>query len=205
MRFRLSGVALFFCLVPAIFAVKGDPAPLRNDRGEVAAIRALIAGASSEANQKELYFALPPSLRADVWTLHLEAFVQPESDLIAAQKSVVYEAIGLIAAGALDDDVQLPPEVENAFLARIRANFAPALATSIFASLGRTGRTRTGTPGEKGRIGVNVPECSCSTKSNWCDSVTNPEPYCKTLLRCMSTPDGCGTFWQYACDGTCSA
>ena len=43
----------------------------------------------------------------------------------------------------------------------------------------------------------NLPDCSCSTSSDWCNTV------CTGTGSCEHSESGCGTFWLYPCNGQC--
>jgi hypothetical protein len=51
-------------------------------------------------------------------------------------------------------------------------------------------------------------ECECNTESDWCtlwQSPTAPINDCVARpMTCTRTPAGCGTFWEYGCNGICS-
>lgn len=54
-----------------------------------------------------------------------------------------------------------------------------------------------GTPLTKGPIGPAGDSCNCNFKSDWCRNTT-----CSPA-RCNEQPQGCGTLWMTACNGTC--
>lgn len=43
-------------------------------------------------------------------------------------------------------------------------------------------------------------DCKCSTQSDWCFTMNTT---CGTTFRDCKPVDGCGTFFQYVCDGLC--
>ncbi|HEX6101266.1 MAG TPA: bacteriocin fulvocin C-related protein [Thermoanaerobaculia bacterium] len=57
----------------------------------------------------------------------------------------------------------------------------------------------------KGPIASNA-DCECSTVSDWCyQSPTSPYNQCYIPFpRCTRSQDGCGTLWQYGCNGFCA-
>lgn len=58
---------------------------------------------------------------------------------------------------------------------------------------------------DKGEIGPNtmMPDCSCSSVSDWCDCSHPMQCYYCGSAFCSNTEYGCGTFWMYRCNGQC--
>ena len=83
--------------------------------------------------------------------------------------------------------------------------FARTLGNEAFASLGDTSSPSASAVATKpSDCFLCLPDCDCSTESDWCDWVTNPDPGCKTGFRkCHYYIEGCGTLWQYGCNGLC--
>lgn len=153
---------------------------------------------------KDAYVALPPSIKRELWLVHLRRALGEVPNLSAAQRGLIFETIGLIALGVFEGEPtsdswdQLYGAQMRDLERRAREAFDARLARSLFAELGP-------------EVDFAVTEsffdpCSCSTESDWCDLITNPNPRCRSGgdYRCRPRASGCGFLLMYACDGLCA-
>lgn len=170
-----------------------------------------------EANRRAVYPLLSDGERAGLWQAHWQAALAG-GRYSREQEAVIYEAIAAFDANAF---AALRPEARNhaaavenlkAFEARVAAVFEKRQATRLFADLGPVrlrqlfeveqgdgdGTVITDPGGPVGPGQPVVIDCSCSTASDWC---TSPAKCYTANCRRVS---GCGTLWQYTCDGLCA-
>lgn len=62
----------------------------------------------SKRDLRPEWVQLTPAMKSGIWTLHLTQFLDDHPELTAEQRSVVFEALGLIASGALEVDYRSP-------------------------------------------------------------------------------------------------
>ena len=152
---------------------------------------------------KNSYVALPPSIKKELWMTHLRRALVEVPDLGSDQRGLIFETIGLIALGVLEGEPsseswdQTYGDQVRSLEGRAREVFALRLARAIFTELGPEADF-SGTTSLRDW-------CSCSTDSDWCDFITNPNPNCRVDLqnRCRPTSSGCGWLLMFACDGLC--
>jgi len=185
--------------------------PFRNDPSAVIDSYDVLSSLDA-AGQRRFIATLDTTLREDLWSQHIEIFLQHNPQLTPEQRSVAYEALGLVQSGvfeisrsAADWDIRVGQP-----LARLeheaRQVFTPAEARALLVELAppafsprRDLRGRTDSAG-RGRSDGFWDDCNCSSESNWCDAVTNPDNSCKGPCRAQH---GCGTLWLYECNGLC--
>lgn len=60
---------------------------------------------------------------------------------------------------------------------------------------------------DQSTLDMDLPNCSCSTDSDWCGGVDvegPPTQKCKKEVNsCKRLERGCGFLWVWACDGLC--
>jgi hypothetical protein len=186
-----------------ILAQRAPRVPLREPFADVMAMYDRLSE-RDEAARQEFCAEVSASMKADLWTVHLAQYLDDHPELTASQQAIIHQALGLIATGIFERDMA-SKRVEDQLLGQIKAHFTPPVARDIFMRLGPSTRSRNDGPGR--RIVTNALDCDCSTESDWCDTITNPNPKCKA----PATPQGCtprscccGTLWLYSCDGLCS-
>lgn len=174
---------------------------LRNPRSDV---RALYA-AMTAANHHEIYHSVPKDMQSDLWTIHLTRALVENPNLSAEQRAVILQGIGLVATGALEIDREDPQwehlvhEPVQALEREAKVLFERPVARAFLTQLYSTiSLSIEGTPSPI------IPNCTCSTESDWCC----PTPTCIgecTSGRLICTPQQgcCGTFFRYDCDGEC--
>lgn len=216
------------------FAQTSSPLPLRSPRSTVQQIYDVISDENSDAKtiyaplsvdlqadlwlfQLEQFLAANPRLTPAQYALTLEA--------IGLLSTGVHHHRMLVGTNSAD---QATAALSN-LTSRIRQVFARSEGL-VFAHLGWSavdtsvasledpdtataddGPTRGAlnpTSNEMAtRLIVSNEECSCSSQSDWCwETPTSPKNDCVARPRaCTKTPAGCGTFWDYACNGVCSS
>lgn len=201
---------LVLSISPVAQAGGRSQTPLRNARVEMVATFERLSKLPGDELRQE-YRTLSAPVQEDLWTIHLERFLETHPTLTREQRAVVFEGIGLLASGVIEAARQPGNLTEDtyaslrAFEYRAKTVLPADLARAAFAAMSASDALRTA-PDEprKWQLTPNIgtPECDCSSDSDWCNGVTNPTPKCKAA-RCTMV-DGCGTFWLYVCDGLCS-
>jgi len=187
--------------------------PLRGHRADVVANYDSLAQLEI-ADQRQVYSAQDDTVREDLWSLHFERILNDNPNLTAEQRAVVFEALGLVQSGVLEINHAAPewqPFVDAAVAdlnRHARQVLTPAMARTLLLELvptpshkttGSSGHFQT-SPLPSIRSELRSDPCDCSSQSNWCDFVTNPDNNCKGPCRAQ---EGCGTLWLYSCDGLC--
>jgi hypothetical protein len=186
------------------------------DAAEAISVYESIAMASG-ADQKELYRTLSSGVQAEVWRIHLLQYLVAHRELTDLQKTVIRDAMALLRDESFEVGIASPQFAERLAQldARAKTVFGIAEAKAIFAELGSAPDsadvdTRSPHPVLQPRslhpvlqstsAGPVVQSlgCSCSTISDFC----SPGSAC-VYGDCISRPEGCGVFWQYACTGRC--
>lgn len=193
--------------------------PLRHERREVVTQYARLA-AVPLLERRDAYAATAARMRSDLWTLHLEYFLSDHPELTTEHRSVIYEALGLLASGILDisgDPSRWQAEIEpllRNLQTRAQQVLPPGMASAVLAELGPSSNVvgdAVNGPLPRWRVVPNGYECECSTESDWCCAFTQPTcptPTCRASqppFGCTPTSSGCGTFWMYGCNGMCGA
>jgi hypothetical protein len=144
--------------------------------------------------RRAIHAASPPAVRDALWTEQLARYRAAHTALTAAQRAVLDEGTALLAGRYGHTELELLRE---------RAIDAYGLeeARSLLATLGPSSA-------------ASARKCGCTVVSDWCfhhchgccwDGLGCDNVDCmrKTGCCCVMQPDGCGTFWQYVCDGLC--
>lgn len=193
--------------ISALYGEDITRVPLRNSRIEVEATYARL-GATDMATRREIYGSLPDAMKEDLWTVQLEYFITDHPDLTAAQRSVAYEAIGLLATGGLQ-----ATESVAALQSRAYAVFSKNLLNAAFVNLGSPdGAVAMLRAGSVNEVSEQAPRpvhaswlCDCNTdpQQDFCGADLGPAK-CLDGRRVCTFTSGCGWWWSYACDGYCS-
>jgi hypothetical protein len=183
--------------------------------------------------RKTAFRKASPKDRSDLWKTHLALYLVKHSELNEGQKEIILEGISFATPASFELPPDNPlwtarvGEPLRLLENRILAAFSKEEGARIFATLGdpepATSASTTGSvaspkrtnPVESNRpskhhgrvlnrsLGQDMVElgsndCSCSTSSDWCWN------YCGgSAPSCDRTQGGCGTFYQYACNGKC--
>ncbi|GAA3778893.1 hypothetical protein GCM10022225_78700 [Plantactinospora mayteni] len=146
-------------------------------------------GAFDVTYRQAIHQALPAADRARLWTEHLKRRAAELPKLSTEQAAVLDRALALAAA-------------ERTFTAGVEKLHAEldGLRESAIAAFGvETARTLLATLGPDPTT-LACCACGCSTQSDFC---TVRCIYDGTG-RCNHYDNGCGSFWQYPCNGCCS-
>jgi len=187
------------------------------DAAEAISVYESIATATGE-HQKELYRTLPSGVQAEVWRIHLLQYLVAHRELNDVQRTVIRDAMSLLRDESFEVGLASPQYAEHLMQldAQAKKAFGIAEAKAIFEELGAPRDSAGGdTPRSpdpvlqsrslhpvlqsrsQGPV-VQQQGCTCSTISDFC----GPDWEC-FYGECISRPDGCGIFWQYACTGLC--
>jgi len=180
--------------------------------------------------RKVTYGLLSPQEKAFIWKLHLEdmiASVRYNSE----QQLVIKEALAFLkeehfASGSSFwksnefeiwkyKSAKVFNDEEKALLFNdIKKSFASVRISALLADTtgtDTTGTDSTGHGGSGGGDSTAAPKCSCSKSTDYC-GIYNTGDACTGLFiwscggsSCTSTTTGCGTFWSYPCNGTCTS
>lgn len=171
---------------------------------EVLAAYGAMAALSLE-ERREFYSRESRTMRQDLWTIHLQRFLAERRDLTSDERSVIYEALGMLSAGILErarstDSTQAAEA--RASLDKLRERSRTVMRADVakqaLTELGPV-QARPVTAVLRLRAQGWSDPCECSTSSDWCSwsRCTANE-----LTRCRPQ-EGCGTLWDYTCDGLC--
>lgn len=150
--------------------------------------------------RQAIYETLTPDVRSGYWQEHLRrsrGTLLARAPMTEAQQAVLDQAMA-VAADVRVFDSKLSNEVHERLEAlRREAIGAFGLETSrgLLATFGTE------------RVGLLAcPTCNCNNSSDWCGSNCCLEN-CHSAVnrRCGCTNSGCGTFWQYPCNGHCAS
>jgi hypothetical protein len=224
----LAGVIIFLlAMVPAPAFAQTSTLPLRSARETVVQVYAMISE-SSPAEAKEIYQTLSIDLKADLWLLQIEQFLQGNPTLTLQQRAIVMEAVGLLATGVIRDGARdvatqeqiadLASRADAVFTRSQRALFGQLGSAAVaFASNPFQGSSEAEIPSTASRslrtlavptkIGSNVTcECNTDPSQDFCyETPTSPSNKCRfSPGACTRTTCCCGWFWQEACNGLCN-
>ncbi|MFP5245788.1 MAG: bacteriocin fulvocin C-related protein [Thermoanaerobaculia bacterium] len=175
--------------------------PARGDLRAAAAGQYARLSTVTMQERRELFAGMPAAMQTELWTLHLHYFLDVHPELTAAQRSVVYEALGIVASGAFDVERNTVTWAERVgepvaqLDARARPLFSPELFAEAFLELGPR------SPRQTENLWV---ACDCNVEMDFCcilDCPTSPTPNC-SKVRCIKG-SGCGLLFLFACDGFC--
>jgi len=217
-----------------LYAQTSPEVPLREQRDVVHRMYDVISASQADARsiyaaltvdlqadlwtfQLERFLAENPDLTPEQYAVTAEA--------IGLLSSGAHHRIAMgeseDAARALAAMSNLTTRIQQVFLpseGMAFANLGSAAVDSASDALARgRGHDRSDQPSKYGsRVAANAQrrdvtpnaECECSTESDWCtvwQSPTAPINDCVARpMTCTRTPAGCGTFWDYGCNGICS-
>jgi hypothetical protein len=182
--------------------------PLQNSRAEVL-LQYEYVSTLDLVSRKAYVRTLTLEMRSDLWIVQLTTALRNNKVLTAAQRTVIRNAIGLIAEGVFTDE-QLRRQTLDDLGFQIRQTFSPELATITFGQLGSAETVSSGLhalPPTISRVPrVMTGDCDCHQSADFCDTITNPNHVCRDVgINCTPTVCCCGWLWMESCDGLCSA
>jgi len=198
-------------LVLVSIPIAAQPAgvPFRNPSAAVASAYGQLS-AQPIARRRALYAAMPASMRADLWAMHLSNFLQ-DHDLNTEERAVILEAIGIVEAGLLETE---PSSAQWKSTTQLLAKHVEqARSDVVFDALSVLGGPEISVSGKARSLRTDwLPgdDCECNTSGvNFCcwgDCPTSTTPNCHPSSRFGCIPaHGCGLFWLEDCDGICGA
>jgi hypothetical protein len=145
--------------------------------------------------RKDAFRESSPSVKSQLWETQLSLKLAGLSNN-QDQMNLIVELIGLIDSDTYNvveksEKWKAIDEKLSDITKRIHENFSKKEAFEIFARLGGEGSSKSPTPTKQ------APNCSCSTKSDYCwgDSCIGGS--------CAGSNWGCGTVGWYGCNGLC--
>ena len=178
--------------------------PLRHDRDQVEAEH-LALSQLPPAAARARYAGLDPAEQQDVWTVHLQQFLFHHPELSAKQRAVIYEGLGILSSGILQT---ASSEEKSSLLAQLHAASLEVLGNALaHEALEELGQPNARLPVLDPRLPLaraesttnEKPYCTCSGASDFCYFGA----VCEFHLNSCVLVQGCGTLWQYWCDGCC--
>lgn len=204
---RSTSIAAFVALVALHAAPTSAQDPISGDsrvrRVEVSRVYDSLTSLDPRERRAE-YGNFAPALRAELWILHLTNFLKNRPELTVEQRSLVFEAVGLMQTRTLDltpVDAKLDSPSNRAlfdFERRAHLAFDKETYRAAFVLLGPA---QIKLP-DRVKMGVRSDgvDCDCNTGDDTCHPSSQG---CQTWTACDWTVDGCGTFGTYWCDGLC--
>lgn len=173
-----------------------------------AAYKALSALTTPE--RKLLYEQFPSAMKAALWRLQIENYIEQHPDLSNEQLALLGAADKLLDASLFEIDPAAPEwkDSVDAPLTRLQERAAVLFeheeAAGLFSRLGGPEPLTAAANARTVRSEQGVPpsphdDCECSKESDWCWSgsfCNNTYPTCRVGV-------GCGTFFSYVCNGLC--
>ena len=183
---------------------------LRNARTDVMSVYSDLSRRTM-AERRVIFRTLSPAMQSDLWAVHLEQFVASHPELSVEQRSVVFEGLGILAAGVFDSsdkDGQIHTALRY-LESRAKTTISKELLSEAFSTLGGPDLGSVGAG--DGAVAVPLfasrqrpirslydpPACDCSTTSDWCPGE------CIFLREMCTFTIGCGFLWQDGCNGLC--
>lgn len=205
-RIRLVSVVLAACLVSLPLLAAGPGERLAERAALIAQYDALAP--LTETQRKDAYSVLTPDVQSALWVVHLERFLVDHPELTAQQRGVIYEGIGMLRAGLFErlyssDAARVAAATEdlNQFSIRAKSLLSHELTDLAFNTIGRGKPAAEPVDPMAGRwkvAGNPLPYCTCSVQDDYCW-----EGGCVYRTNSCRFTTGCGTFFQYGCDGLC--
>lgn len=199
----LTAVVLL-CAMASVAAERS--VPLRNPEPQVLQHYEALQWADRQ-ELRELFIDMTPKMRADVWTVHLLRVLREHPELSPAQRSLIFEGVGLIASGIFEIDRRSPEWITHGrepmlnLSKRVFASFPPELARSI---MNDPRGPRGEKPGPVDRMNrfrpaVQSGDCTCNIAYQWDCSwsrCVESWPMCFPYYTC-------GPWMSDTCDGIC--
>ncbi|MEV4045372.1 bacteriocin fulvocin C-related protein [Streptomyces sp. NPDC049744] len=153
--------------------------------------------------RRAIYTASTPETRSNLWREHLTTYRSSHPALTTTQRNAIDEAITTLTATTLFSQKPEPGNTTDRSLQKLKKTVIKAFgeqeAKALIAHLGPTDEQTTA-----------APNCGCAVADSWCGGTCSP--CCHDQLGCncgaynccchlMSS--GCGSLWEYICDGVC--
>lgn len=181
---------------------------------EYAELQKLVA-----AQRAQSFTQLPSAHKAAIWQLRLRKLLVAHPELSETQRQLILHALELLTPDAFEiptSDPRWQSEVEAPLRdleLHAKIILGQALTREFFTELSEDQpleqqSVRQPSPSSAMRSSgakpldnvVQVPACSCSTQSDYCDRYFGDSCF---PGGCWTSTAGCGFFLRYPCDGTC--
>lgn len=172
----------------------------------------------SAPDRRSAFRSLSSSMQAAVWKHHALKVIVGHPEFTPDQKLVITDFLSLLTPEFFEITSSSPlwSDRVDAPLQEIHARaisvFGAKLAHAIIADLGAetesAARSTELTPSADSKRRLppisNIPNCECSTASDWCASPPLGSPgYQCSQGGCYFSPKGCGDAFDYSCTGLC--
>lgn len=199
---RLAGVgaaaALLTGRIPVAAAASHEPSAaekwVRDNRDRLPKTYAGVV-THDLAHRRAIFAELSAGERADLWREHLRDYLAAHPGLSASQRQVVDSALALSSresmfAAPMTPDSPLHRRQDELRKAAIRA-FGKDEARALLATLGPAAPS------------AAAGDCACNCWSDYCGGSCVCCGDCDQCW-CACSDSGCGTFWTWRCEGTCT-
>jgi hypothetical protein len=159
------------------------------------------------AYQPAVFDVLSADTKSELWRAHLTQYLEQHPSLDRTKTELVNQAIEFVSRPTTFSTPHTDPlwgmlvgqttkKLEKKFQAAFGKDEADAIVGRFTPENHSALRVM-----ELDATGAKaILQCSCSTQSDWC----SPSPYrCYVNNPTCATTSGCGTFFQYTCNGTC--
>ena len=149
---------------------------------------------------------MQPAEQDALWSIHINRFLADHPDLTVEQRSIVFEALGLVTAGVIQrissgkaDEVRKGLDELAQLEFRAKTVLRRDLARALLAEIGPPQPDEPLRSASRLRITPLNTSCNCNIISDYCwfgDCMFGSD-------QCTRQPWGCGTFFQDPCNGLC--
>ncbi|WP_327590321.1 bacteriocin fulvocin C-related protein [Nonomuraea sp. NBC_00507] len=152
--------------------------------------------------RRAIYQQLDPSARSKLWLEHFATYRQNHPNLSPRQESIL-ASLEEQARNVSKFHPHNVTDAERSEDERLKLLVADAFGhdetIALIATLGPVEPVNADTAKPDNNAALAV-DCECSTQSDWCTGLY----ICSQLPSCTVSYDGCGTWYQYACNGMCT-
>lgn len=142
--------------------------------------------------RRAIHARLSPTAQRQLWMEHLSRYRAAHPDLDPRQRAVLSKAIATASKPATFESALAPDEALDRLGTIAIEAFGKQQARGLLATLGSV-------PSPASHCPTLPDACECSTQSDYCSVACRYDGN----NTCLHTNKGCGTFWQYPCNGCC--
>ncbi|HEY4642033.1 MAG TPA: bacteriocin fulvocin C-related protein [Thermoanaerobaculia bacterium] len=148
----------------------------------------------------ERYRGLASTMKADVWTMHFEQFLNDHPDLTPIQRAVVIDALALVEGGIIEASIayQNNPDLFMATHAPIEQLERRAIG-AFGLDQERALLELPGRPEDSTKVSIAVPDCNCRGNGDCLEGETcvpRFQSHCTFVIEC-------GALADQSCTGLC--
>ena len=147
------------------------------------------------AHRREIFRALSPEVRSNLWVTQLEEYVKTHPEMSMNRRNVVENALDILKKPSIFND---EPQTED--VARQLEHLRVTAIDAFGKEEGRALFTMLGPMDASAARGG----CGCSCKSDWCDTRCSCCLDCNRCQQCSCSGMGCGLAMLSRCDGNCT-